>query len=751
MNQAETRLPLYGTLSTQSPVFRLLELQSSDDPADAIACTLEVHRLDYAPPYKALSYAWNEDDQFVPREDDEMSRRRFQVYVRTNHGRGSFEQMVSVSRSLALAMRRLRQRDRPILLWVDSLCINQMDTDERAKQVEMMGMIYQSAAEVVIWLGEREVDDELGEWLQGINQRTVVYSDWNNDNRSQSLVKHYINSYKTLQDNYSGPVTQKRDVYGAFCLIWLLSQGIKSKEIPFYHEKSFTNRFRLAWASQVSDGLRTIMRRNWWRRVWVVQETVLARKATIMYSTLSAPWSMFAKAANLYLQEQLVEDVEQRRVFEGLYLLSHRSDQLRTTDALGGFCETVLAIDSTRQEWASGKPVQLLTLLRRFRSRRATDHRDKVFALLGLVDKWMIIPLSIDYKMTDEMLYMSTAAQIIEETQALSVLCDVTQNTNLAQGSPRYVYSKSWIADWSKVAADSDLERERLSRHQHYFAGRKQGYAFIHDHILETKGLILGTVASIAPNTPQDATERLRRGIGSWEVWWRDGTDAMHGPSPEFAETVCGGLLYRPRLGNTGHISQSAYHRANVEEIQQAYQAWATDTTTARHRRTAMIADLVVNSYKEPEEVTELKNSFYYSVRCATVSRCFFIFNRNVQLRSKQDASSFPARTDIGVGPPSLMVGDKVFLPYGSQVPLIVRPQDYCTWQEGQAGFTSVIGSTQMSPHERRRLIGSGYDKVAKCTTPHFCHNLIGDAYIHGHMNGGELEQLDEEEIVYLA
>ncbi|KAF2826980.1 HET-domain-containing protein, partial [Ophiobolus disseminans] len=105
---------------------RLLQLHPSYDPSSGIECTLETYFLSIAPPYKALSYAWNEDNQ---------------------------SQTVIVSKSLAHALRRLRNPYVPVLLWLDSLCINQMDDDERTSQVGMMGMIYQSAAEVIIWLG----------------------------------------------------------------------------------------------------------------------------------------------------------------------------------------------------------------------------------------------------------------------------------------------------------------------------------------------------------------------------------------------------------------------------------------------------------------------------------------------------------------------------------------------------------------------------------------------------------------------
>ncbi|KAH7396120.1 heterokaryon incompatibility protein-domain-containing protein, partial [Pyrenochaeta sp. MPI-SDFR-AT-0127] len=40
------------------------------------------------------------------------------------------------------------------VLWVDAICINQTDNDERSKQVAIMGEIYNRAIKVFAWLGE---------------------------------------------------------------------------------------------------------------------------------------------------------------------------------------------------------------------------------------------------------------------------------------------------------------------------------------------------------------------------------------------------------------------------------------------------------------------------------------------------------------------------------------------------------------------------------------------------------------------
>jgi Heterokaryon incompatibility protein (HET) len=52
------------------------------------------------------------------------------------------------------ALFRLRFENRSRILWIDALCINQADLNERNHQVTQMGKIYRNASTVVAWLGE---------------------------------------------------------------------------------------------------------------------------------------------------------------------------------------------------------------------------------------------------------------------------------------------------------------------------------------------------------------------------------------------------------------------------------------------------------------------------------------------------------------------------------------------------------------------------------------------------------------------
>jgi hypothetical protein len=88
-----------------------------------------------APPFAALSYCWGALND--------------QVRITVN-GLG-----YQVTSNLHAALTRLR-KDGVERVWVDAICINQQDLEERSHQVKRMGAIYQEAYQVVVWLGNAQ-------------------------------------------------------------------------------------------------------------------------------------------------------------------------------------------------------------------------------------------------------------------------------------------------------------------------------------------------------------------------------------------------------------------------------------------------------------------------------------------------------------------------------------------------------------------------------------------------------------------
>ena len=60
----------------------------------------------------------------------------------------------AITKNLDLALHHLRRSDVSIMLWVDRICINQDDLQEKGQQVNLMGTIYQRAWSTLVWLSE---------------------------------------------------------------------------------------------------------------------------------------------------------------------------------------------------------------------------------------------------------------------------------------------------------------------------------------------------------------------------------------------------------------------------------------------------------------------------------------------------------------------------------------------------------------------------------------------------------------------
>jgi hypothetical protein len=65
-----------------------------------------------------------------------------------------------VTTNLHAALSRLRDHSFERIIWVDAVCINQADLQERGHQVQSMAKIYRTANCVIIWLGETAKDSD---------------------------------------------------------------------------------------------------------------------------------------------------------------------------------------------------------------------------------------------------------------------------------------------------------------------------------------------------------------------------------------------------------------------------------------------------------------------------------------------------------------------------------------------------------------------------------------------------------------
>ncbi|KAG4282214.1 hypothetical protein FPRO04_13390 [Fusarium proliferatum] len=98
------------------------------------------------PPYSALSCTWADD-----KGDTSPSNLIFL---------DEEQKVMRITRNCDRALRSLRQKHQSVLLWVDSICINQLSPSERSHQVGLMKTIYSKATAVHAYVGEMECGDD---------------------------------------------------------------------------------------------------------------------------------------------------------------------------------------------------------------------------------------------------------------------------------------------------------------------------------------------------------------------------------------------------------------------------------------------------------------------------------------------------------------------------------------------------------------------------------------------------------------
>jgi hypothetical protein len=111
-----------------------------EDEHSEVRCQLSDYPLgrsgDGAHLYEALSYVWGEPNTSLSVSID--GRR------------------LHVTANLHAALQNVRNSLLERILWIDAICINQRDDEEKGQQIGYMAEIYSKASRVIIWLGGPE-------------------------------------------------------------------------------------------------------------------------------------------------------------------------------------------------------------------------------------------------------------------------------------------------------------------------------------------------------------------------------------------------------------------------------------------------------------------------------------------------------------------------------------------------------------------------------------------------------------------
>jgi hypothetical protein len=332
----------HRTLSEPSAWIRLLEILPAVDSDTMIRCRLFDAELSDAPPYAALSYAWG------------ASHDRAAIVIEGH----AF--LIVESQLILLRSMRSRSEDLNPAIWLDALCIDQQNFEEKSAQVSIMGDIFAQAREVVVGLSDGDESDDRGvHLLADLASSTSSLTRSDRTEEAVNLAKEAV-----LRIDRSG-----------------------------------------GW----EDILR-IFQNAWWTRRWMIQEIVLGIKAVVLFGSMSFNF-------NIVEQVMLVEDF-----IKGV-LRESKSPSFAAIERNPGW-HAAKQMMYTRLEYRRNRQLTLPMLLWRFRNNVSTDARDMIYALLSLCklqNSSHGCP-QVDYSSSVDEVFLNTSRWILQTYKTLDLL-----------------------------------------------------------------------------------------------------------------------------------------------------------------------------------------------------------------------------------------------------------------------------------------------------------------------------------------
>lgn len=375
-----------------------LEEVSSTTPSPTF--TIHTFPLENVPPYIALSYTWG--DPLLPAmtpvgtNATPPQQQHQQQRVITLDGKP-----FPVTVNLLEAFTRIAAARPGAHVWIDGICINQSDPEERASQVGLMNTIYSLAEETIVWLGE--ATDAVGRALskieamggpgRGAEERIT---DWG---RRQAYGDAFVaDDPEVLRRNGIPPMTE----------------------------------------ADWDDLAEVFGNRAWFRRVWIIQEVALSRNSpTVLIGPHAIPWFTLGNAALVLVGSSVLTGLYalQRGAAHGPLVMgiSHASNLHILREWCRGDDSPYKDILAST-DFASGMAGEdtlggaLLNILMVSKVSVSTVRQDKIYGLLGIINhiartKGLPLPsIEVDYVSPPEKVLARLALHLYVETGSLSLL-----------------------------------------------------------------------------------------------------------------------------------------------------------------------------------------------------------------------------------------------------------------------------------------------------------------------------------------
>lgn len=355
------------------------------------------------------------------------------------------------------------------MLWVDAVCINQRDVDERTQQVSMMRDIYASAEQVFIWLGE------------GDDESDAVFD-----------TLPMLATRKSRPDDEQDKILVDATRRCSGFLSGLMSQ------------------------------------RPWFSRVWIIQELAMAKHdPLVICGHKSVTWSTLMKASEFVSRKIFTEINMVKRKGQGgpdqnvsednsIGGTDDPYDEERNIEIVAYMKVDVLNDIYKAMRTHGGEHLRKLLMISR--TSEATDPRDRIYALIGLLKPDTSDAqgsgelVAVDYRKPTAAVYSDAVAHIFAQGEGPYFLSAVflpgisaaaPQIPSLPPTTPQPPLP-SWVPDFSRQVAGKATQPNGVLFHPPAGisasgpgAGCNNGRRLEDKKTLQVEGLFVDTIEEV--------------------------------------------------------------------------------------------------------------------------------------------------------------------------------------------------------------------------------------------------------------
>ena len=296
---------------------------------------------------------------------------------------------IPVTDNLFRALRRLRNTRKTRRLWIDALGIDQNSIGERSQQVAMMGQIYRRATCVDVWLGDPACDISF-------NFRPLFSPGLWRSVMSQISRTHFPDFAPGL---HGLGLCARTIVSLAKNQAKAIDQAIQSSS-PCWHD-----------------------------RAWVIQEFILGKKVFFCCGR---------RRTSLNLHVMILLANNERRPFGRDFV-----NFSRAFETLSDARDEVMSKHNSSH--SDTREYDIFTAALVIQDKKATDPKDFVHCILGLVTPTEASLIGADYSLSCSALYAKAMFASIKSTKSLQILVLVNFEPKTPNGLP------SWVADFGNL------------------------------------------------------------------------------------------------------------------------------------------------------------------------------------------------------------------------------------------------------------------------------------------------------------